>query len=188
MQLSGGAKTGHLPDAVYCAIDNALNAKAVAAGSNMPVALDPTVWLHRCRRCKAPFIALPRTRLCSDGCRALAKHDAAMRSKAKRAGRAVDERLSGSGSQRFVCAQCGKRSTAFRSTKLFCSTKCRVAAHRGAPAADCEPMTVEELDREIANAQRTLGALKVIGTGDPALMRGLAERVIALQTERAKVA
>jgi hypothetical protein len=137
VQLSGGAQTGHLPDAVYCAIDTALNVKAVASGSNMPVALDPSVWLHRCRRCKAPFIALPRTRLCSDDCRALAKHDAAMRSKAKRAGRAVDERLSGSGSQRFVCAQCGKRSTAFRSTKLFCSTKCRVAAHRGAPA-DCE--------------------------------------------------
>ena len=92
VQLSGSAQTGHLPDAVYCAIDTALNAKAVASGSNMPVALDPTVWLHRCRRCKAPFIALPRTRLCSDECRALAKHDAAMRSKAKRAGRAVDER------------------------------------------------------------------------------------------------
>ena len=84
VQLSGRAQTGRLPHAVYCAIDTALNAKAVASGSNMPVALDPTVWLHRCRRCKAPFIALPRTRLCSDECRALAKHDAAQRSKARR--------------------------------------------------------------------------------------------------------
>ena len=111
-----------------------------------------------------------------------------MRSKAKRAGRAVDERPSGSGSRRFICRQCGKRSAAFRSTKLFCSTKCRVAAHRGAPAADCEPMTAEELDREIANAQRVLGALRMIGTGDPVFMRSLMERVMALQAERAKLA
>jgi hypothetical protein len=32
-----------------------------------------------------------------------------------------------------------------------------------------------------------LGALKIIGTNDPAFMRGLAERVMALQAERAKL-
>ena len=49
-------------------------------------------------------------------------------------------------------------------------------------------MTVEELEREIANAQRTLGALRMIGTSDPVFMRSLIERVMALQAERAKVA
>jgi hypothetical protein len=173
---------------LYVKIDNALNAKAIERGSNMPVALDPTVWLHRCRRCKAPFIALPKMRLCSDACRAAARQDAALRSKAKRVGRADDERLSRSGSRRFVCRQCGERSTAFRLTKQFCTVRCRVAAHRGALAADPEPMTVEELDREIANAQSTLGALRIVGTNDPVVMRKLAERVMALQAERAKLA
>ena len=151
VQLSGGAQTGHLPDRVYCAIDTALNAKAVASGSNMPVALDPSVWLHRCRRCKAPFIALPRTRLCSDTCRALAKHDAVLRSKAKRAGRSVEERLSGSGWRRFVCAQCGKRSAVSPLDQAVLFDQAAASPRtEGAPAADPEPMTIEELDREIA--------------------------------------
>jgi hypothetical protein len=33
-----------------------------------------------------------------------------------------------------VCRHCGKRQTALRSSKRFCSVTCRVAAHRGAPA------------------------------------------------------
>jgi hypothetical protein len=140
----------------------------------------------RCRRCNAPFIALPSAKLCSDECRALAKHDTAIRSKMKRAGRPVDERLSGRGGRPFVCRQCGKRSAAFRWTKQFCSVRCRVAAHRGSPAQPPEPMTAEELDREIADVQSVLGALKIIGS-DRAEMRGLMERVLALQAERAKV-
>jgi hypothetical protein len=32
-----------------------------------------------------------------------------------------------------------------------------------------------------------LGALKIIGANDPAFMRGLMERVMALQAERAKL-
>jgi hypothetical protein len=72
--------------------------------------------------------------------------------KAKRAGRPVDERLGGRRGRPFACRQCGKRSAAFRWTKQFCSLRCRVAAHRGVPAAEPEPQTAEELDAEIAKA------------------------------------
>ena len=74
-----------IPDRLYAEIDDALNAKAAASGSNMPVMLDPGLWLLRCRQCQAPFIALPSTKLCSDQCRTQAKREAAARSKAKRA-------------------------------------------------------------------------------------------------------
>jgi hypothetical protein len=175
---------GRLPEKLYVEIDKALNAKAVAAGVNMPVGLDPTVWLHRCRRCDAPFIDLPRIRMCSDQCRALAKRDAALKSKAKRAGRHGSR---GEGHSRFVCAQCGQRRQAWRSTKRYCSMRCRVAAHRGFPSV-VQVFTPEELDAEIANAQSVLGALKIVGCNDPAFMRHLMERLMAMQAERRALA
>lgn len=176
---------GRLPGKLYVEIDKALNAKAVAAGVNMPVGLDPTVWLHRCRRCDAPFIDLPRIRMCSDQCRALAKRDAALKSKAKRAGRHESR---GEGHGRFVCAQCGQRRQAWRSTKRYCSMRCRVAAHRGVPAAEPEPMTQEELDRQIADARSVLGGFQIIGCNDPAFVQRLAERIMALEAERRALA
>ena len=172
---------------MYCAIDNALNAKAVAAGSNMPVALDPTVWLHRCRRCKAPFIALPRTRLCSDGCRALAKHDAAMRSKAKRAGRAVDERLSEAA--RSVSSALSAEAVdgvPLDQAVLFDQVpRCRAPGRASRRLRTDDRRRTRPRDR-----QRATDAGGAEGDRDRRSRphAGLAERVIALQTERAKVA
>lgn len=48
-----------LPVSVYIKIDAALIGDAVAKGVNRPVALDPLLWLKRCRRCDAPSIGEP---------------------------------------------------------------------------------------------------------------------------------
>lgn len=172
---------GHLPEKVYVEIDKALNAKAAASGSNMPVALDPDVWLKRCRRCDAPFIGMPRTRMCSDGCRTLAKQDALARWKAKRKGR----RARDGGWSRFVCQQCGKRQAGHRTTKRFCSTACRVAAHRGVAAKPAEPMSDIELARQIDDVRSVLGAFTVIGC-DPGAVQRVMEQGVALQAEQAE--
>ena len=96
----------------------------------MPVGLTPGVWLLRCRRCKAPFIELPHAKMCSDACRAEAKQDGVRRAGAKRPKR----RAEASNARTSACRHCGERLPARRSTKRFCSVRCRVAAHRGAPA------------------------------------------------------
>ena len=142
--------------------------------------------LLRCKRCQAPFIDRPHMRLCSAACRMEAKRDAALKSKTKRAGR-HESRDQSDRRGRFVCDQCGKRRQATRRTKRFCSVKCRVAAHRGVPAQPPEPMTLEELDREIADNQSVLGAFKVIGCNDRAFLQRMIERALALQAERAKL-
>jgi hypothetical protein len=189
-----------LSNAVYLKIDEAVHAKVAASGSNMPVGLDPRVWLHRCRCCKAPFIGQSEARLCSDACRAAAKRDSVRRASAKRSQRRYEVR----NALTSVCRHCGKRQTALRSSKRFCSVTCRVAAHRGAPAtfraetpdthetpatiwASWAASTTAALDRQIADVQQVLGTLKIVGTNDPAFMQGLAERVLALQAERAKL-
>ena len=125
---------------------------------------------------------MPRMRLCSDECRSEAKRDAALRSKAKRAGR-HESRDQSDQRGRFICAQCGKRRQAARTTKQFCSVKCRVAAHRGVPAQPPEPMTMEELDREIYDNRSMLGAAQC-GYLDRATVKALIERGVALQAER----
>ena len=127
----------------------------------------------------------PTCGLCSAACRMEAKRDAALKSKTKRAGR-HESRDQSDRRGRFVCDQCGKRRQATRRTKRFCSVKCRVAAHRGVPAQPPEPMTLEELDREIADNQSVLGAFKVIGCNDRAFLQRMIERALALQAERAK--
>jgi hypothetical protein len=119
-----------LSDAVYLKIDGAVHAKAAASGSNMPVGLDPRVWLHRCRCCNAPFIGPSEARLCPNACRAVAKRDSVRKASAKRSQRRYEVR----NALTSVCRHCGKRQTALRSSKRFCSVTCRVAAHRGAPA------------------------------------------------------
>src|SRR5580693_8889896 len=81
-----------ISDDPYYKIENALNGKAAASGSNMPVGLDPAVWLMRCKRCQAPFVALPEARMCSDACRAEAKRDSVRRASAKRSARRAEVR------------------------------------------------------------------------------------------------
>jgi hypothetical protein len=46
---------------------------------------------------------------------------------------------------------------------------------------------VEKLDIQIAGAQQMIGMMKMAGAADPTFMRRDAERVIALQAERAKL-
>ena len=171
-----------IPEDLNWKIDDALNAERQAAGVNMPVALVSSIWLHRCRRCNVPFIGPSEARLCSDQCRAEAKRNAVRKSKAKRAGRHESRNATG---RRFVCRQCGKRTGAARSTKQYCSMRCRVAAHRRVPAQPPEPMTLEELDAEIADMQSLLGAAQC-GYLDAATLKSVIERVVALQAEQAE--
>ena len=188
-----------IPDCESWRLEDALKAKAAAEGVNMPVALDPGVWLLRCKRCKAPFIDLPHARMCSDACRADAKRDAVRRASAKRAAR----RAEASQARTSTCRHCGERLPARRSSKRFCSVGCRVAAHRGAPATYVVqwPDTGETpeaawlawgaayraaLDRQIAD-MRSLGAAAQCGYLDAATLRMVLERSVALQAERAKL-
>ena len=179
-------KPHRLSDRFYVKLHEALQAKAAAEGVNAPVALTPGVWLHRCKRCKAPFIDLPHVRLCSEECRVEAKRGATLRSKAKRVERAWREQRSDERG-RCICAQCGKRRQALRRTRRFCSVKCRVAAHRGVPAQPPEPMTMQELDREIYDVRSLLGAAQC-GYIDRNTLEALMERALALQADRAKLA
>ena len=189
-----------ISDDPYWKIDEALSAKAAAEGVNMPVALNPGVWLIRCRRCNAPFIGLPSTKICSDECRAETKRDAVRLASAKRAKR----RAEASNARTSACRHCGERLPARRSTKRFCSVGCRVAAHRGAPAtfvvewpdigetpeagwAAWGAAYIATLDRQIADMQSVLAGLALVGTNDLAFMERMAERVMALQAERAKL-
>jgi hypothetical protein len=181
VQIRGFA-IGHIPARLYVAVDTALGAKAAAEGWNMPVALAPEVWLLECRRCRAPFIALPLAKLCSDACRTAAKRDAVARYRAKRAERAWRE--PGREDGLFVCDQCGRlREGRSRPTKRFCSVRCRVAAHRGVRP---QPPDAEALDHQIGQIEAALPGLGMIKGGlDIAL--GLGRRLSALKAERAKL-
>jgi hypothetical protein len=126
-----------IPEDLYWRIYDALAAERQAAGVNMPVALCRAVWLHRCRRCNAPFIGPSEARLCSDECRAAATRDALARSKAKRAAGAIPSpKVRG----RIACHACGKPTGRSRPTRRYCSVKCRVAWHRRkSPAEKAAP-------------------------------------------------
>jgi hypothetical protein len=99
---------GRLPQKLYVQIDDALNAKAVAAGVNAPIMLDPDVWLLSCRRCQAPFIALPTVKLCSDRCRVEAKRDAVAKFRAKRVERGASLAAKMGCSSATSAAGCGR--------------------------------------------------------------------------------
>jgi hypothetical protein len=77
-----------------------------------------------CRHCKRGFYIAQRcfgTSYCSDKCRRSA--NAVGYVKARSEAREVDR-------AKLCCGTCGKKLTAQRSTARFCSTRCRVAAHR----------------------------------------------------------
>jgi hypothetical protein len=189
-----------ISDDPYWKIDEALSAKAAAEGVNMPVALDPSVWLIRCRRCQAPFIGLPSTKMCSDECRAESRRDSVRKALVKR----TQRRAEASNARACMCRHCGERLPARRSTKRFCSVGCRVAAHRGVPPtfvvewpdigetpeagwAAWGAAYIATLDRQIADVQSVLAGLALVGTNDLAFMERLAERVMAMQAERTKL-
>jgi hypothetical protein len=166
---------------LYIEIDNALNARAVAAGSNMPVGLDPEVKFLRCRRCSAPFIAMPTVRLCSEECRTTNRREAVIRSRAKRVEHGWRERVE---SGQIVCVQCGRlKEGRSRSTKRFCSVRCRVAAHRGVRP---QPMDAEALDYLIGQIEATLGV--GLAVEFPDLVLQYSRRLTKLKAERARKA
>jgi hypothetical protein len=79
---------------------------------------------HRCQRCGQAFLLVRGEgigRYCTNACA----------SKARTAGRTAKRAEARAGR---VCQVCGEAIEAFRSTKLYCSTKCRVAEHRAAHA------------------------------------------------------
>jgi len=113
-------------------IDDALTAKAQAAGSNMPVGLDPRSRLHRCVRCGAPFIAHPAARLCSSECRTASKRASQRKASAKRTIKRDERRAA----LQVRCRQCGEPvESASRASRAFCSNACRQAAYRAPTAA-----------------------------------------------------
>ena len=73
-----------LDDRTLDRVDDALTAEAQAAGSTMPVGLDPRSRLHSCVRCGAPFIAPPAARLCSAERRTALKRASQRKASAKR--------------------------------------------------------------------------------------------------------
>lgn len=83
-----------------------------------------------CRHCGREFYRVLRSigRYCCDPCAAAAR--AASRSAA--AGRVVTERSAARAQARAgrACEQCGASLSAERSTRRFCTTRCRVTAHR----------------------------------------------------------
>jgi hypothetical protein len=108
-------------------IEEAMTAKARAAGSNMPVGIRYSVRLHRCRGCGTPFIAHHAARLCSDACRGLGRKASERRASGKRTVRRVERRAS----LKVQCRHCGGPvEGAARSTRAFCSDACRQAAYR----------------------------------------------------------
>jgi hypothetical protein len=192
-------KSSRIPDRLSWKIDDALSAEAQADGVNMPVELHPNVWLHWCRRCQRPFIGLSGAKICSDECRTLAKRDSIRKASAKRGRR----RAEASEARTSACRHCGEHLPARRSSKRFCSVKCRVAAHRGAPATYVVEWPdigetpeaqwfawgatyTKALDRQIADLRSMLSAAQC-GYLDRATLKNVMERGVALQAERAKL-
>jgi hypothetical protein len=80
--------------------------------------------LKTCRHCRTALVGLPSTRLCP-----ACKHKAALASSRASAHRLRAKRRE---ALDLHCRQCGAPLAAKRSTKAFCSAKCRVAARREA--------------------------------------------------------
>lgn len=86
-----------------------------------------------CRVCRKTFFqahgrySKPRASFCTDACiaqwRRVKRADQRRQDSARRAAARADR----------VCAVCGEAIEAARSTRRYCSTKCRVAAHRATP-------------------------------------------------------
>jgi hypothetical protein len=113
-------------------LNDALNAAALAAGSNTPVGLRSNLRLHRCRQCGAGFIAHAAARLCSADCRKLAGKTSALKARATR----TETRQRRRESLAVICRQCGVPiEGASRSTRAYCSEKCRQAAYRARRSA-----------------------------------------------------
>jgi hypothetical protein len=116
-----------ISDRTIWRIEDALNAEAQAAGSNMPVALDHRARLKRCVRCGAPFIAPAPVRLCSETCRDESKRESLAKHLAKRA----QERERRRAALKVACRHCGQPvEKPSRSTRGYCSNACRQAAYR----------------------------------------------------------
>lgn len=82
--------------------------------------------IFRCRRegCEAIYAGTPGTRYCSPKCQKLAEREQVQASNRRIAIRRRVRRSR-------VCERCGEPMDSERSTKRFCSARCRVAAYRG---------------------------------------------------------
>lgn len=82
------------------------------------------VRLHRCKECDEPFTGYFRAQLCSDGCRAIARKKADTRKNQRRAA------LKRAEWREMRCLICRLPLAAQRSTRLYCSIRCRQKAYR----------------------------------------------------------
>jgi endogenous inhibitor of DNA gyrase (YacG/DUF329 family) len=121
-----------LPDRTLWLIDDALAAEAEAAGSNMRTCLSTKATrLHRCAGCGAPFVAHPSARLCSAECRTAFRRGSQRKASAKRTIRRDERRAA----LQVRCRQCGEPIEApSRSSRAFCSNRCRQVSWRQARA------------------------------------------------------
>jgi hypothetical protein len=113
-----------LTEASFDAVEDALNAQAVAHGVDQPVGLTPKVRLHQCASCGGPFLGEWTSRLCSTECCLNSLAETQSKQRPKRTQARAEARAE------RTCRQCGESMSAERSTRAFCSPACRRAAYR----------------------------------------------------------
>jgi hypothetical protein len=82
------------------------------------------------------------------------------------------------GTKHYLCDPCNERSLA----RVVGAERARALAAEERRWRDASP--AERIDIQIQHAQQVLGLYKMAGTGDPAVMREIAEDIMALQAER----
>jgi hypothetical protein len=113
-----------LTEASFDAVEDALNAQAVAHGLDQPVGLTLYVRLRQCASCGAPYLGEWTSRLCSMECCLNSLAETQSKQRAKRAQAQAEARAG------RTCRHCGESMKAERSTLAFCSPACRQAAYR----------------------------------------------------------
>ena len=87
-----------------------------------------------CSKCRRAFYRCGSrdpgsSKYCSDGCAKKAAEPQRKRTIARQVARRAETRAKARANRK--CQSCGEPMEAARATKLFCSTRCRVAGHRG---------------------------------------------------------
>jgi hypothetical protein len=89
-----------------------------------------TADVHLCPRCDGIFAGTPGVHYCSPACQEEAAREQRRRSRARIGKRRAARRAELSSR----CAHCQEPMPSCRSSKRYCSVRCRVAAHRGRKA------------------------------------------------------
>jgi hypothetical protein len=152
VRLAFDDATGRLANTSFYRVEEAVAAEAQARGENMPVALVHTSgWLRRCARCRSPFLGHYAATLCSEECRMAQQRDHVRKAWPRRSAREIARRDAARAARVAVCRQCGGPivGTERPSRRLFCSTRCRMRAHRAIFRESGEKLVIRnvKLDR-----------------------------------------